>query len=333
MDSESVMTATLAHFKQLSALKHGQPDQDAADNLPQQVDQVVAWLAHVDAKDYQLQDQIRNALFELGVQEQAAYWQLNNRLIQPLQQLMADTEKGGQVSGLLQKLQKSVASMQPPKRRTGWLDRLKLLFSWKQSAYQMWLETYPEKQTVVSGLVDRLKSEKKQLKRDNLILAGDHEALTAGVQKLSHSFDYVSLIEQKLKLAASGLDAERSTMIQDELLEPVQQRVIELQQQLLIARQAVMTVELIIKQNQTLIRDIDQTIMTTTAVLDVAAGVAMANNKQQQAQAKHAPIDTQKLQQAKAMIDETLAHLQQINQESSAAAEGINHHSQSSVDD
>lgn len=321
------MKAALATFKQISTLNHESISQESEAYIEKTADQLVDWLLAMDFNDLQLVDQVRNALFELGAEEQAAYWQLNKRLIHPLQQLMADTDDGGKVSKLLAQLSQQVADMQPPQRRLSWKERFLLLFSWRESAYQLWLDTFPEKRKVMVGLVEQLKAEKRQLKRDNQILTGDHEALMAGLQKLTQSFDFVTVFEQQLKLRssdASKISANHLAVIDDEFLGPVQQRLIDLQQQSLIARQAVMTVELIIKQNLSLIRDIDQTVMTTTAALDVAAGVAMANNNQrQQKHAEQVRIDTAKLEQAKALIDQTLEHMQQLRQESATASKSI----------
>ena len=331
------MKATLADFKQLSTLNYNQSDHEVAEYLQQKVNKVIDWLMSIDSNDFQLLDQIKSALFELGGKEQTNYWQLNKQLIQPLQQLMADTQKGGQVSELLRKLQNTIASMQPPRKRTGLIDRIKLLFSWKPSTFQMWLDSYPHKQAVVADLVEQLQEEKKQLKRDNTLLSSDHKALRAGVQKLTDCFDYVALLEQSLKQStaiATGSEAKQLEMIQDHLLNPMQQRVIELQQQLLIANQAAMTVELIIKQNQTLIRDINQTIMTTTSALDVAIGIAVANNNQQQLDAAgNIQLDIDKLQHAERVIEETLIQLQQANKESAAVAVGLNNIGKTSIDE
>ena len=156
-----------------------------------------------------------------------------------------------------------------------------------------------------------------------MILTNDHAALSQALQHLTHAVDVLSHTEKHFKHRIKTLqEADKRDMLQDELLGPIQQRSIEVHQQLLIARQAVMTLELIIKQNKTLIRDIDQTVMTTTAALDVAAGIAMAKHNQNQH--KHAiHIDTDKLQQAKSSIEATLAHLNEVNQGTTSASNSL----------
>ncbi len=316
------MSTSLDQLQRLSTLNHEMISKESEGYLQKAADQLTNWLLAIDPQDLKLVDQVRNALFELGAQEQTDYWRLNNRLIQPLQQLMADIDAGGQVSQLLEKLSQQVADMQPPNKRLSWKERFMLLFSWRESAYQMWLDGFPGKRKNMVELTGQLKAEKKQLKRDNHILSGDHESLTAGLNKLVLSYDFASLLEQTLKLNGrkSAINADLMAMIDNELLGPVQQRMMDLQQQILIARQAVMTIELIIKQNQSLIRDIDQTVMTTTAAIDVAAGVAMVNNNQKnQKLGKQVGVDTEKLRQAKRLIDQTLEHMQQVSLDSASA--------------
>ena len=320
------MTTDLATFKQLSALEPDHLAADANAYLQQKSHDLVSWVSSVDPDNHRLVAQVHDALAELGRGEQQAYWQLNHRLVQPLQQLMADTEAGGRVASLLRQLQQQVADMQPPKQRLTWKARFLLLFSWRQTAFQMWLDRFPEEQQTLRGLMDRLQAEQKQLRRDNHILQDDLVALNQGLAALSGVFDFVAALEAQLKQSLSSQSmASVRTLIQDEWLPPVQQRLIELQQQLLIARQGVMTLELIIQQNQTLIRDIDQAVVTTTAALDVAAGIALAKHQQQQAPKRHQPrIDTDQWQQAAATIQAAREHLSDLRQNSATAMNELN---------
>ncbi|WP_223789107.1 toxic anion resistance protein [Marinicella meishanensis] len=320
------MTTDLATFKQLTALEPDLMAANADAYLQQKSQELVSWVASVDPDNHRLVTQVHDALAELGRHEQQAYWQLNHRLVQPLQQLMADTEAGGRVSSLLRQLQQQVADMQPPKQRLNWKERFLLLFSWRQTAFQMWLDRFAENQQALSGLMDRLQAEQKQLRRDNHILQDDLVALNQGLAALSGVFDFVAALEAQLKQSLSGQSmASLRALIQDEWLPPVQQRLIELQQQLLIARQGVMTLELIIQQNQSLIRDIDQTVMTTTAALDVAAAVATAKHQQQQApKRQQSRIDPQQWQQAAATIQAAREHLSDLRQNSATAMNELN---------
>jgi uncharacterized protein YaaN involved in tellurite resistance len=279
------------------------------------VGQWLSLMETVTGDDQHTIGQLVSAIPELGRAEQQAFWQLNNRLVHPLQQLMADTRAGGQVSTLLQSLQRKVKAIHPPeKRRPGLWQRLMLLFSEHNSPWEMWLAAYPDEKKQLMALVERLDDEKQQLIRDNHILNADHEQVSAAVKDLERACDQVNAFTQQLS-AADQLDAG----FRAELLPEVQRRLIELQQQLLIGRQAVLTIDLLIKQNKSLINGIEQAVYSTTSAVNVAAGVALASRQQQtmagQEQAGEQSIDVARLEQAQQLIEQTIQQMQQVRKD------------------
>jgi len=274
----------------------------------------------VNADDRHTISQLISAVPELGKAEQQAFWQLNNRLIHPLQQLMADTRAGGKVFTLLQSLQHKVKAIHPPKkRRPGLWQRLLLLFSEHNSPWEMWLAAYPDEKKQLMALVERLDAEKQQLIRDNHILKADHDQVSAAVKDLERACDQVSAFAEQVSVA-DQLD----TAFRAELLPEVQRRLIELQQQLLIGRQAVLTIELLIKQNKSLINGIEQAVYSTTSAVNVAAGVALASRKQQAMETRShvgdQPIDVARLEQAQQLIEDTLQQMQQVSRDTVSLA-------------
>jgi uncharacterized protein YaaN involved in tellurite resistance len=71
-------------------------------------------------------------------------------------------------------------------------------------------------------------------------------------------------------------DDARYNFIQDELLFPLRQRVIDLQQQLAVNQQGIIAIELIIRNNKELIRGVNRAVNVTVNALNVAVTVALA---------------------------------------------------------
>lgn len=224
------------------------------------------------ASDSQIK-RTKHGLLALGDQEQQAFWQVNNRLKLPLEQLMKSAQAGGQATKLLKQLHDTVLKIKPP-NKSFWgrfFSMFKLLFSVKESAWEMWVESYPALQQKINQITEQLSAQQKQLARDNQMLLSEKSELDAHLLHLEHIVELathlISVIEQQT--------IERSTESSwhDEWLPAIQKRTLELQQQLLIARQSVMSLELFISQNENQIRGIDQSINSTTAAMKVTASI------------------------------------------------------------
>lgn len=258
--------------------------------------------------------QIKQNLLALGDPEQQAFWEVNNRLKLPLEQLMRSTQAGGQATEVLEKLHTMVLKIKPPKNSFwgNFLSMFKLLFSVKESAWEMWLESYPSHQQQISQLTEQLAQHKKQLANDNAMLLGEKSTLNAHLLQLEHVVDVAthltSVVEQEAKKQS------HETRWHEEWLPAIQKRVIELQQQLLIARQSVMSLDLFIAQNENQIRGIDQSVNTTTAAMKVTASIYLLEQTGQAVSATTA-ANKKQINHADGLIAEALSKMESVRNE------------------
>ncbi len=285
-------------------------------------------LVKVDHQDLLSIKQQQDTLFELGAAEQQAFWALNERLQQPLQKRMVESQGGGKVTKLLQVLQTKVIKIKPPKSTlmARLINMFKLLFSWQKSAWNMWLESYPSHKQEISKIIVQLEQCKQQLNRDNTMLLTDKQALDGQIERLKNCFEFVSILETRIKAETSqdsNLAIVTKQLINNEFIQPVQQRIVELQQQLLIARQATLTLELFIHQNESQIRSIEHVIYTTTPVIDVTTQIVMIehgeknlNNINSQAKSLNPAIDGKTLKHARHVIDQALNKMLEVQRQS-----------------
>jgi hypothetical protein len=116
------------------------------------------------------------------------------------------------------------------------------------------------------------------LRRDNLTLADDQEVLRALIVQLRRQIELGQLIDARLISAAMKLsieDAQRA-FIEEELLFPLRQRILDLQQQLAVSQQGVLALEVVIRNNRELVRGVDRAINVTVSALNVAVTTALA---------------------------------------------------------
>jgi uncharacterized protein YaaN involved in tellurite resistance len=97
--------------------------------------------------------------------------------------------------------------------------------------------------------------------------------------RLEKAIKLGQLIDQKLQYK---LDREiaptdaKHKFIAEELMFPLRQRIIDLQQQLAVNQQGILATELIVRNNKELARGVDRALNVTVNALQVAATVAMA---------------------------------------------------------
>ncbi|WP_154223419.1 toxic anion resistance protein [Marinicella rhabdoformis] len=258
--------------------------------------------------------QVKQSLLALGDSEQQAFWQVNNRLKPPLEQLMRSTQAGGQATELLKQLHITVLKIKPPKNSFwgNFLSMFKLLFSVKESAWEMWLESFPVHQQKITQLTEQLAQHKKQLANDNAMLLGEKSTLNAHLLHLEHVVDVATHLTTVVEQETDKQSNE--SIWHDEWLPAIQKRTLELQQQLLIARQSVMSLDLFITQNEYQIRGIDQSVNTTTAAMKVTASIYVLEQAGQAASATTA-VNKKQINHADGLIAEALSKMESVQTE------------------
>ncbi|BBI62058.1 hypothetical protein HSBAA_33640 [Vreelandella sulfidaeris] len=133
-------------------------------------------------------------------------------------------------------------------------------------------------QQALDAIIDDLTGGRDMLYRDNLTLSDDQQALNKILAELDRQIALGRLIDHRLQeeIAARDPDDPRRHFLEEELLFPLRQRIVDLQQQLAVSQQGVLALEVIIRNNRELMRGVDRAINVTVSALTVAVTVAMA---------------------------------------------------------
>lgn len=133
-------------------------------------------------------------------------------------------------------------------------------------------------QQALDAIIAELESGRDMLHRDNLTLSDDQQALTHVLNELNRQIALGRMIDRRLcdDIATRDDDDPRRHFLEEELLFPLRQRVVDLQQQLAVSQQGVLALEVIIRNNRELMRGVDRAINVTVSVLTVAVTVAVA---------------------------------------------------------
>ena len=222
----------------------------------------------------------RHAVDEMGLelQQQAAHRSV--MLQTPLRQLAHQGDEGGPVAKALVDLRGRMEGLDPARHRLApsALDRIMALIPGVDSRLQRYFQKFENAQQALDAIIDELKGGRDMLHRDNVTLSDDQQALNKILAELNRQIALGRLIDSRLQgeIAARDADDPRRHFLEEELLFPLRQRIVDLQQQLAVSQQGVLALEVIIRNNRELMRGVDRAINVTVSALTVAVIVAMA---------------------------------------------------------
>ncbi|RAR60870.1 toxic anion resistance protein [Halomonas sp. I5-271120] len=221
----------------------------------------------------------RRAVDEMGLslQRQAAHY--SSMLDAPLRQLAEHGEDGGPVARALTDLRDRMGRLDPHQHRLspGRFDRLLGALPGVGNRLQRYFHKFETAQQAIDAIIGELEAGRDRLQRDNLTLGDDQASLRQIHHQLARQVTLGRLIDQRLQDALpNASDDQQRRFIEEELLFPLRQRILDLQQQLAVSQQGVLALEVIIRNNRELMRGVDRAINVTVSALSVAATVALA---------------------------------------------------------
>lgn len=254
--------------------------------LERQADTLVQQLLTLDADQMAERRARKQAVEQMGLDVQRRAARQSALLKQPVKALTARSQDGGQVANALLDLKLKVEELDPGQFdfEPGWLSRLVGRLPGVGTPLKRYFSKYESAQTVIQAIIRSLENGRDELGRDNVTLAEDQQQMRETTRQLQKTIRLGQLIDRKLeaKLKTDVAPTDpRHNFIAEELLFPLRQRIIDLQQQLAVHQQGVLASEIIIRNNQELIRGVNRALNVTVTALEVGATVAMALANQQ----------------------------------------------------
>jgi len=144
-----------------------------------------------------------------------------------------------------------------------------------------YFQKYQKADAVIGDIVQSLEKGKAILKNDNTTLEIEEVALRDITKKLRKEIEMGTmmdeLIEDKIQLARSrNEDEDKIRFISEEILFPLRQRIMDMQQMIVVNHQGIMSIEVVRRNNKELIRGVDRAKTVTVTALRTAAMVASA---------------------------------------------------------
>jgi uncharacterized protein YaaN involved in tellurite resistance len=217
--------------------------------------------------------------YGLELQKEAA--RQSRMLQQPVKQMSERGAEGGEVANALVNLKTEVESLDPARFNfeAGWLSRTLGFLPGIGTPIKKYFSQFESAQTVISAIVASLEKGRDQLSRDNVMLAEDQSHMRELTLKLEKGIEIARRIDEKLSHRLEReieKGSEQFKFLSEEVLFPLRQRVLDLQQQLVVNQQGVIALELIQRNNLELMRGVNRALNVTVSALHVGATVALA---------------------------------------------------------
>ncbi len=220
------------------------------------------------------------AVDDMGIEIQRQAAHRSGMLKATIRKLAHQGDEGGPVANALIALRGQMQELDPARHTlsTGGIARALSFIPGVGTGLQRYFLKYERAQDALDAILRDLESGKEMLRRDNLTLADDQQALRAVLDRLTRQIELGKLIDRRLADSAAARPAgdDSRRYVEEELLFPLRQRIVDLQQQLAVSHQGILALEVVIRNNRELMRGVDRAINVTVSALNVAVTVALA---------------------------------------------------------
>ena len=244
---------------------------------------------------------------EMGMKYQNALAN-HSKILDQSMKTLSKTQDGGPVAKNLLELRNQVEELNPKRydfsSPSGVMAKFFRNVLGKSNPISRYFEKYESAQHVIADIIENLKAGRDQLIDDNQTLEFDKKAMRDSLEGLTNAINIGNILYKKIEnylKTKSDPESEQHRFIQEELLFPLNQRIIDLQTTLAVNQQGVISYDLLVRNNNELITGVNRTVTITASALRIAVTTRLALNKQKQV------LD------AKKKIDATTADLVEEN--------------------
>jgi uncharacterized protein YaaN involved in tellurite resistance len=186
-------------------------------------------------------------------------------------------DEGGVVTKGLLDLQREIKDLDPSIidfAKTGFLSRF-------YNPIRSYFARYQKADSVINDIINSLEKGKSTLKNDNVSLEIERQTLRDLTKKLKKEIEMGDSMDEAIAkdvetAIARNEDPEKVKFIKEEVQFPLRQRVMDMQQMIVVNQQGIMSIEVVRRNNLELIRGIDRAKNVTISAMRIAVIVASA---------------------------------------------------------
>ena len=234
-------------------------------------------LINIDISSLEERTSILKSIDEFGLDtiEKSSH---KNELLQVTIGKLSNTgDEGGDVANGLTELQRTLKDLDPST-----IDFTKKgLFGRIANPIRNYFEKYKKADEVISDIIESLEKGKTTLKNDNTTLEIEEVSMRNLTKKLAKEIEMGSMMDEEISTMidiakSQNEDNDKIRFISEEILFPLRQRIIDMQQMIVVNQQGIIAIEVIRRNNKELIRGVERAKNVTVSALRTATIVASA---------------------------------------------------------
>jgi uncharacterized protein YaaN involved in tellurite resistance len=258
-------------------------EKDVISNLDKQVDGIMVELLTAPMHSSEMKD-LTSALNAMGDKEINETSQMSNRMLQrPLRAMRQnDFGDGKSVASALKDLRMKVTELDPSNRDALFSKNkflgIKLPFGIGNKV-DSYMQEFKSSETQLNDIVKSLLNGKDELIEDNAVIQVERENMANLMQRLEQYAYIMKKLDQRIEEKLPEIQAEdqlRASDIKQEILFPIRQKSMDIYQHLAVCMQGYMSLQVVKKNNDELIRGVDRATKTTISALRTAVIVSEA---------------------------------------------------------
>lgn len=254
-----------------------QPEPEEVSELQLLASNNVNAILELDIESLEKRKEILHSIDSFGMNTMKSSSEKNSLLQVSVGKLSKTGDDGGQVAKGLTELHLQLKDLDPSVvdfAKTGFLGKI-------FNPLRSYFAKFEKADAVISDIIVSLDKGRSTLKNDNTTLEFEQQALRELTKKLQKEIQLGMLmdteIENQLEAAKQRQESEdKIRFITEEVLFPLRQRVMDLQQMLVVNQQGIMAIEVVIRNNKELIRGVDRAKNVTVSALKISVTVASA---------------------------------------------------------
>jgi len=253
------------------------PASEEVTELKELTDRNVASLIELDIDSLEDRRTVIKTIENFGMDTIQKSSNKNSLLQVTVGNLSKTGSEGGVVARGLTELQREMKDLDPSLidfTKTGFLGKI-------FNPLRSYFEKYQKADSVINDIIVSLEKGRTTLKNDNTTLEIEEVALRDLTKKLAKEIKMGIMMDDEISNSIETLrvrneDSDRITFISEELLFPLRQRIMDMQQMIAVNQQGIMAIEVIRRNNKELIRGVERAKNVTVSALRIATIVAGA---------------------------------------------------------
>ncbi|AIQ41298.1 toxic anion resistance protein [Paenibacillus sp. FSL R5-0912] len=254
-----------------------QPEPEEVTQLKEQAVNNVSNILALDFDSLEKRKSVLQSIDSFGMGTMRSSSEKNSLLQVSVGNLSKTGDKGGQVARGLTELHLQLKDLDPSAvdfAKNGFLGKF-------FHPLRNYFAKYQKADSVISDIILSLDKGKSVLKNDNTTLEIEQQTLRELTKRLKKEIQLGILMDQEIETQIEAAkqrseDEDKIRFITEEVLFPLRQRVMDLQQMLVVNQQGIMAIEVVIRNNKELIRGVDRARNVTVSALKISVTVASA---------------------------------------------------------